>query len=69
MNYNPVNRAASKHVDLADHYVHEQVDRKTISISYVSTHDMTADVLTKALPAAPFKRHRDNLFNNLSNRA
>ena len=54
MSYNPVNRAASKHVDLADHYAREQVERKTITISYLSTKDTTADALTKALPAPSF---------------
>ena len=58
MNYNPVNRAASKHVDLADHYAREQVERGTIVITYVRTTEMLADALTKALAAGPFEKHR-----------
>ena len=37
MNYNPVKRDASKHIDLADHYAREQVELGTISITHVST--------------------------------
>ena len=57
MTYNPVQRAASKHVDLADHYVREQRERGTITVSYVGTKDMLADILTKALPHNDFARH------------
>ena len=56
MCYNPVNRAASKHVDIADHYVREQVERGRISITYVPTNEMIADVLTKALPKSQFDK-------------
>ena len=54
MTYNPVQRAASKHIDLADHYAREQVERGTITVSYVPTEDMIADIFTKALPKAQF---------------
>ena len=60
--YNPTNRAATKHVDVADHYVREQVDRKRITISYVNTKDMTADIFTKPLEKGPFLRHRDQMM-------
>ena len=56
MSYNPVNRNASKHIDLADHYVREQVERDTISITYVSTKDMVADAMTKSLPKDQFNK-------------
>ena len=56
MSYNPVNRNASKHVDLADHYVREQVERGTITVTYVSTKDMVADALTKSLPKDQFNK-------------
>jgi hypothetical protein len=57
MTYNPVQRAASKHVDLADHYAREQQERGTITISHVGTKDMRADILTKPLPLVDFARH------------
>ena len=37
MTYNPVQRSASKHIDLADHYAREQQELGVITISYVST--------------------------------
>ncbi len=54
MNHNPVQHEANKHCDLADHFAREQVERGIITISYVNTKDMIADVLTKALPPASF---------------
>ena len=50
MAYNPVQRSASKHIDLADHYLRELQELGTVTISWICTEDMTADVLTKALP-------------------
>ena len=62
MTYNPVQRTASKHIDLADHFAREMQERGTITISYVDTTNMTADLLTKALPAAGFARHASKLI-------
>jgi hypothetical protein len=61
MTYNPVQRSASKHIDLADHYAREQQELGVITITYVSTKDMTADVLTKALQPNDFLRHAQKL--------
>lgn len=63
MTYNPVQRAASKHVDLADHYAREQQERGTITITYVPTKDMIADALTKPLAFADFTRHAHKLVH------
>ena len=65
MSYNPVNRNASKHIDLADHYVREQVDRGTITITYVSTKDMVADALTKSLPKDQFTKLMSQIMGDL----
>ena len=65
MTYNPVQRTASKHVDLADHYAREQQERGTITITYVSTHDMIADVLTKPLGTQSFQRHAAKLVHQV----
>jgi len=67
MTYNPVRRSASKHVDLADHYAREQVERGTITVSYVSTNDMIADLLTKALPKTKFDKLRAMMVGDTSN--
>ena len=42
--YNPTNRAATKHVDVSDHYIREQVEKKRITVTYVPTDRMTADI-------------------------
>lgn len=60
--YNPTNRAATKHVDVADHYVREQVERKRITVSYVKTTDMDADIFTKPLEHSVFLKHRAKLL-------
>ena len=65
MTYNPVQRAASKHVDLADHYAREQQERGTITITYVSTYDMIADILTKPLGTQSFQRHAAKLVHQV----
>lgn len=56
MNHNPVQHEANKHCDLADHFAREQVERGIITISHVSTKNMLADLLTKALGPNDFTR-------------
>jgi hypothetical protein len=46
---NPEHHARSKHIDIRHHFVREQIMAGTISLQYVPTEDMTADVLTKPL--------------------
>lgn len=47
---NPVLHQRTKHVDIKHHYIRELVEANTINLTYISTADMLADVLTKALP-------------------
>jgi hypothetical protein len=47
---NPEHHARSKHIDIRHHFVREQVAVGTITVDYVPTEEMVADVLTKALP-------------------
>ena len=61
MNHNPVHHDANKHCEIADHYAREQVARKRITITWISTKDMLADALTKALPFQSF----DKFFSQL----
>jgi len=65
MTYNPVQRAASKHIDLQDHYAREQQEAGTITITYVSTKDMIADLLTKPLALADFAKHAKKLVEQV----
>ena len=60
--YNPTNRAATKHIDVADHYIREQVERKRLTVTHVDTGDMDADIFTKALNRTPFLRHRSKML-------
>ena len=39
-----------KHVDIAQHWLRQEVANKSINIEWISTNEMAADGLTKALP-------------------
>jgi hypothetical protein len=54
MTYNPVHHEANKHVALADHYAREQVELGIITVTHVTTENMLADALTKALSQPQF---------------
>jgi hypothetical protein len=66
MTYNPVHRSTTKHIALADHYVREQQEEGIITVSYMDTESMIADVFTKALAEAAFMRHRQYLVGKCS---
>ena len=51
---NNVLSSATKHVDIADFYVRELVQSGVVTVSYVKTAFMVADVLTKALGPEKF---------------
>jgi hypothetical protein len=54
--YNPVNHVKQKHIDIAYHFVREQVTEfRTLIIKPVPTVDQLADLATKALPAPRFE--------------
>jgi hypothetical protein len=46
---NPEHHARSKHIDIRHHFVREQVAAGTVTLQYVPTENMAADILTKAL--------------------
>ena len=50
-----------KHVEVRYHFIRDQIQLKNIILVQMSTHDMIADTLTKALPLAPFQKHREAL--------
>ena len=42
--------AHTKHIDIRYHFIHQVVASRDIDVMYCPTDDMTADILTKALP-------------------
>jgi hypothetical protein len=49
----------SKHVDIKHKFIKDYYQKGLISPTYVSTMNMKADILTKAMPAPTFRRLRD----------
>jgi hypothetical protein len=47
---NPQSHNRTKHIDIRYHFVRLAKHEGIIDIQYISTNDMTADILTKALP-------------------
>lgn len=55
---NPEHHGRMKHVEIRHHWIRDEVRRKTIEVQYIPTEQMTADILTKALPRVLVERHR-----------
>jgi len=51
---NPVFHSRMKHISMDYHFVREQVQAGKLQVSYVSTKDQLADILTKPLPTSRF---------------
>jgi hypothetical protein len=47
---NPMASNRTKHIDITDQYIREQVDAKTVAVVSLGTASMLANGLTKALP-------------------
>ena len=62
---NPVLSSATKHIEIADFFVRELVQNKIVTVSFVRTAVMVADVLTKALGADKFFRFMGIIFGVL----
>ena len=49
--------ARTKHIDIRYHFIRDVVKRELIELQYCPTDDMTADILTKALPRWKVSQH------------
>lgn len=58
---NPVHHQRAKHIDVCHHFIQERVLRGELIVGYVSTKEMVADMLTKALPKPQLEYHRAKL--------
>ena len=44
----------TKHIDIKHHFIKDHINKGTLKMEYLPTTEMTADILTKALPAFLF---------------
>ena len=59
---NPVLHDRTKHIDIRYHFVRELVEQMKISIVYITTKQMVADLLTKAVSKLTFETLVGSLF-------
>ena len=53
---NLVFHSKMKHLGLDYHFVRENVQASSLRVSFISTHDQVADLLTKTLPRVLFQK-------------
>jgi hypothetical protein len=58
---NPVFHDKSKHIEIKYHYIKDMVQRKTVHVQYLSTHEHIADIFTKPLAKTKFEYFREKL--------
>jgi len=58
---NPCYHKRTKHFDIKHHYIHDQVQKGVMTLQYLPTAQMTADIFTKALPRQAHELHMASL--------
>lgn len=56
---NPCHHGRTKHLDIRHHFIREKVEDGLIALKYLSTGEMIADMMTKALPKPAFCKFRE----------
>lgn len=64
MSKNPEYHSRTKHIDIRTHFIREKVYSREITLNYIPTKEMIADLLTKGLPANQFITLRSGLGVN-----
>lgn len=57
----PTSYKRSKHIDIKYHFSKEQVEKNVIKMTFISTGNQLADILTKTLPSVTFSQMREKL--------
>lgn len=58
---NPEYHKCTKHIDIQYHFIREKFKNGEIDVSYISTAQQVADIITKPLPCDKFERFRSYL--------
>jgi len=56
-----VNHVHTKHIDIAHHFIRENIEENTIALQYCMTDDMKADIMTKILPFPKFTKCKKSI--------
>lgn len=54
-------RERTKHIDVRFHHIRDNIEKRQIAIDFISTQDMVADVLTKALSGTKTKQFAESM--------
>jgi hypothetical protein len=66
MSKNDVMHQRTKHIDIKHHFIRDEIQKGTIQIQWISTHEQLADILTKRLNPFTFRKLRDQLLRRFT---